>query len=153
MTRKRRARLKGWWAYLPFVLVPFALLFSEVWYQTQILNNEYKQNALRSSIRQSELSLELLDDEIRELARMERVLERAPDLGLGLPNPGQVIEIGKQEHRAAAQGPEVNIVPVLAASLQGPAVRNAPKPNPADSKLVAKPSELEPLEPLDEWTE
>lgn len=93
MIRHRRGSLRGWWKYLPFIAVPFAVLFFEVWHNTQILNNEYRKNTLRTAIRQSGARLDGLEDHAHELARMERVLERAPDLGLIPPNPGQVIKI------------------------------------------------------------
>ena len=154
MMRKRRGSLNGWWSYLPFVLVPCSLLFSEVWFQTRILHNEYKKNALRVSIREAELRKDELDDEIRGLARMERVLELAPDLGLGPPNPGQVIDIRMAAAPAQNEEQIAMVAPVLAA---GPPVARAIaiariEPSiPHTQTLILK--ELEPLEPALDWVE
>lgn len=155
MSRKRRGTLSGWWRYLPFVIVPFTLLFSEVWFQSQILSNEYRKNALRLNIRDAEAQLDVLHDEIRELARMERVLEHAPDLGLVPPAPGQVIEIEIAKYDAPpTRGVNpASVVPVLAA----PPVRQAPlamvKPVQTQEKSPVLLEELEPLEPENEWAE
>lgn len=152
MSRKRRGSLSGWWRYLPFVLVPFVLLFSEVWFQTQILNNEYRKNTLRSNIKRAEARVDALHDEIRELERMERVLQHAPNLGLVPPDPGQIIEI-----LADGDNPlETRVVaatPLLASPL--------PKPKPAATVTASPPAhepaaeleELEVLEPEAEWVQ
>lgn len=152
MSRKRRGNLKGWWRYLPFILVPFGLLFTEVWLQTQILNNEYRKNALRLQIRDAQAELDELSDEIRELARMERVLERAPDLGLVPPDPGQVVEIHTAGESAEKQQ-VLSVAPVLAA----PPKRDTPmatvKSAPPAPEPVPVLDGFDLLEPQDDWSE
>ena len=89
--RTKRANLRGWWKGLPLLVMPFSMIFGEAWLRTQILNNDYEVNALNQRVRSLEARLETLRDEQVHLVRMERITEKAPDLGLVEPDPGQII--------------------------------------------------------------
>lgn len=91
--RQRRGTLSGWWRYLPFLAIPFAIAFLEVWFRAAILENEYEKHGLRTEIRTLNEDIAQLEDTVHELSRMDRVFERAPDLGLVPPAPGNVIEV------------------------------------------------------------
>lgn len=96
--------LRGWWKALPFLFLPFAVIFFEAWLHTQILQNQYKVNGLSGEIRQLEERLHVLREEHHRLGRIERMTAKAPDLALVAPKPGQIIVI-RPEARALASLP------------------------------------------------
>lgn len=90
---KRRATLAGWWRGVPFVIVPFAVLFSEAWFRTGILTNHYRLNELTVEMRDVQARIQELRVEESHLTRLSRIDSAAPDLGLIPPSPGQVVVI------------------------------------------------------------
>lgn len=88
--RSRPGSLKGWWKALPLLMLPFSVAFSETWLQTQVLTLQYRANQLSYQIRDVEGSLDSLQDERRDLVRIDRITAKAPELGLVVPNPGQL---------------------------------------------------------------
>lgn len=123
---KQRASLRGWWKGLPLLVMPFSMIFGEAWLRTQILNNDYEVNALNQRIRALEGRLESLRDEQVHLVRMERITEKAPDLGLVEPDPGQIVvlvagERGKERTHDSAPREKLPVTaapPVLAQHLE-----------------------------------
>lgn len=95
MTKRRepKATLHGWWKYLPFVLLPFAVVFSEAWLRTGILESHFKLGELTERQRQVQEKMRALRVEESELRRLSRINSAAPDLGLVAPAPGQVVII------------------------------------------------------------
>ena len=91
--RTPRATLKGWWKYLPFVLVPFGVVFSEAWLRTEILEGNFRLGEMTEKKREVQEEIRALRVEESELRRLSRIDSAAPDLGLVAPAPGQVIVI------------------------------------------------------------
>lgn len=85
------ATLSGWWKGLPLLMLPFSVLFSEAWMRTQILSSHYEANELSEQIRALEARVEALHDDQVNLIRLDRIDEKAPDLGLVEPQPGQIV--------------------------------------------------------------
>lgn len=100
MAKQRVARvtLSGWWKYLPFVLVPFGVVFSEAWLRTEILESHFRIGELTEKNREVQEVMRALRVEESELRRLSRIDLAAPDLGLIAPAPGQVIVIELDEN-------------------------------------------------------
>lgn len=91
--RPRVGSLRGWWKALPLLALPFSVVFTEAWLQTQVLTLQYRANRLKHEIREVEGNLDSLQDRRHDLVRIDRINAKAPDLGLGVPNPGQLESI------------------------------------------------------------
>ena len=89
----RRASLRGCWKCVPLLALPFGILFSEAWLQTNILRNHYKIQELTVEQRALEAEIKELSDGRDRLSRMERIDAQAPRLNLVKPLPGQKIVI------------------------------------------------------------
>ena len=89
----RKTSLRGWWRVLPFLLLPFGVFLYQAWLHTEILANQYEVNDLTVSIRETRDMNRDLSDAKYHLERMVRIDEKAPDLGLMEPKPGQLIFI------------------------------------------------------------
>lgn len=115
--RKKQASLSGWWKGIPLLVMPFSMIFGEAWLRTQILNNDYEVNALNQRVRGLEGRLETLRDEQVHLVRMERITEKAPDLGLVEPDPGQIVVLvaGERGHERTLETAPREKLPVTAA--------------------------------------
>ncbi len=87
----KRASLAGWWKCVPFVAVPFCIVFFETWMRTQILTSEYEMNVLSNRTRELRQQTDELQDERFHLRRMERIDAAAPELSLVEPKPGQIV--------------------------------------------------------------
>ena len=125
--RYRKATLAGWWKVLPLIGLPFGALFFEAWVQTHILKDQYEINQLSGEVRALETSLATLRHEHTYLVRMERMEAKAPDLGLVLPNPGQIEEIASADavrapFTLAKAAPELTEPPALAEPILAPAL-------------------------------
>lgn len=90
---KKHATLAGWWKGLPFVLVPFTIVFSEAWFRTGILENYFEIGQHTERMRAVQERVQELRVEESSLRRLSRIDSAAPDLGLVPPEPGQVIVI------------------------------------------------------------
>lgn len=93
----RRATLRGWWKFLPFIVLPASTIFVEAWLNTQILKNQYTGNGLLAELREVRIEANLLRDRKHHLERMERIHAEASDLGLIQPSPGQFEVIVSEE--------------------------------------------------------
>jgi len=80
----------AWVKYLPFIAVPFAVLFCETWWRTTLLGNEYLERSFQLQDRDLRRAIENLRAEEAELVPMERIDREAPVLGLVRAKPGQV---------------------------------------------------------------
>lgn len=89
----QRASLKGGLKFIPFLLMPFAVLFSETWLQTQMLVNGYEQNEISEETGTILERIDELEDRKAKLHRMTRIEQSAPRLGLIEPAPHQLHRI------------------------------------------------------------
>ena len=108
-TQNEIGSLRGWWKALPFLFLPFAVIFFEAWLHTQILQNQYKVNGLSGEIRQLEERLHSLREAHHRLGRIERMTAKAPDLALVAPKPGQIMVI-RPEAAALASLPTSTVL-------------------------------------------
>lgn len=95
MMRRKRAELlkgslKGWWWYLPFVLIPIGTFMAETFLRTGIISNEYEAWDLKSEMRDLRESIHELEGDLTEKTNMETITRQSGDLGLVPPVPGQV---------------------------------------------------------------
>lgn len=88
--RAGRATLRGWWKCLPLLALPFSVMGSEIWFQTQILMNDYAASEVRARVSEIDGRIAELRGKGHHLGRLERMHEKAPDLGLVEPNPNQI---------------------------------------------------------------
>ena len=87
--------MSGWWKCAPLIVLPFGILFSEAWFQTNILRNNYRIHELTLDKRALETEINVLSDGRNRLSRMERIDARASRLGLVKPRPGQTRIVGE----------------------------------------------------------
>ncbi len=66
----RKASLRRWWISLPLLLPPFMVLFSEAWFHTQILRNQYEVNTFTQSTRTIQGRIYVLLEDHHRLVRM-----------------------------------------------------------------------------------
>lgn len=99
---RRRASLSGWWKCAPLLALPFGILFSEAWLQTNILRNNYRIHELTLEQRALEVEIKELSDGRNRLSRIERIDAQAPRLGLVKPLPGQKRIVGETTVLAVA---------------------------------------------------
>ncbi len=92
--RKHRRRLKGWYKWLPFLLVPFGLLFTETYLRTQRLNNDYEINALGGEIEKALATIDSLKTKRAAMENLNLIDARAPELGFVEPSPNQIESVG-----------------------------------------------------------
>ena len=88
-----RVRFRGWWKGIPFVLIPFAAIFTEAWMRTEVLGKHYELSDLNGAVRESRERIQALRAQESHLRRISRIDSVAPDLGLVVPAPGQVVLI------------------------------------------------------------
>lgn len=111
---KRRARLRGWLRYTPFLVVPFAVLGTEAWLHHTRIQHDYETSTIRREIGQVNARIDELTDEIARLERLDRMQSKVPDLGLVTPAPAQVRVVNLPRHGA----PRVESRPVELAQLE-----------------------------------
>ena len=68
----------------------FSAFFFETWLQLQVYRNDYESASLNREIKKTVQQINLLQDKADELATMDRLNAKAPDLGLVEPNPQQI---------------------------------------------------------------
>ena len=85
-----RPKLRGWFWGLPFILIPFCVLFGETWLQMQRLNNDYAAAAINRELQDLRNRIDRLVAEEARLEAMERINAKAPDLGLVEPVAEQI---------------------------------------------------------------
>ncbi len=84
-----KGRMK--WALL--VIVPFSVLFTETWFNTEMIRKDYKVYDLTKQCKELAEELDALKIEQARLENMDRMDVEAPDLGLVAPGPNQIKEI------------------------------------------------------------
>lgn len=92
--RSPRRRLKGWFKWLPFLLVPFGLLFAETYLRTQRLNNDYEINALGNEIEKALATIDSLKTKRAAMESLNLIDARAPELGFVEPGANQIESVG-----------------------------------------------------------
>ncbi len=85
-----RPRLRGWIRGLPFILIPFCVLFGETWLRMQRLDNDYSASTVTRELRELRREIDRLVAEEARLQAMERINAKAPDLGLVEPVAEQI---------------------------------------------------------------
>jgi len=94
MTARRRRSVRAITVrsakWLLFLAAPFSLLFFETWLRLRTFETDYVSGALRVQIRDLRKSVEKLEARIDGERTMPRLEERATELGLVQPEPGQV---------------------------------------------------------------
>jgi len=88
--RRRAVPLTGWIKWLPVLALPFSVLFLETWLNVQTRVCDYEIFEINRSTRELQRTLDALKVREAQLAAMDRIGVRAPDLGLVEPNPGQI---------------------------------------------------------------
>ena len=91
--RDQRATLRGWWKWLPFLVVPFSLVMFEARLHARILANQYEANALRTKLGEIEGKIDVLQDDQHGLTRLDHIASQAPELELVEPRPGHVVVV------------------------------------------------------------
>jgi len=106
-TTRRRARLRGWLRYTPFLIVPFSVLGGETWLHHTRIQDDYKASTIRRELSQVNARIDELTDEIARLERLDRMQSKAPDLGLVSPAPDQlrVVTLPRDGSVAVARRP------------------------------------------------
>jgi hypothetical protein len=100
----KRGIFAAWVKYVPFLLLPFLVLFYEVTLHRQILFNGYESNDLRKEVGLLKQSIDTLRAEEASLEAMDRIKERAPELGLVKPDPRQIRVIRAQVSPQGTRG-------------------------------------------------
>ncbi|HIJ73729.1 MAG TPA: hypothetical protein HPP83_06475 [Candidatus Hydrogenedentes bacterium] len=94
-TRRRRASLRGWTKWLPFLLFPFAVLFGETWLRVQTQRNyDYESSRVEEELVELEREIDELRHELREkeqrLESMGPARAEAEGLDLVKPDPARI---------------------------------------------------------------
>jgi hypothetical protein len=87
---RRRARLRGWLRYTPFLLVPFSVFGAETWLHHARIQDDYQASSIRRELSQVNARIDELTDDIARLERLDRMNSKAPDLGLVPAAPDQL---------------------------------------------------------------
>ena len=87
---KRRASLRGWIKWLPFLVLPFSVLLCEAWLNIETFENDYEAASLNSAMHSLRQDIEELREQELNLRAMDRIQEKAPDLGLVNAEPNQI---------------------------------------------------------------
>ncbi|MBX7257455.1 MAG: hypothetical protein K1Y02_13915 [Candidatus Hydrogenedentes bacterium] len=77
-------------AWFALLLIPFSAFAVETWFQLQIFRGDYEAAIMQKEAREIQQRVSILSERSDELAAMERLAAKAPDLGLVLPEPDQV---------------------------------------------------------------
>lgn len=77
-------------AWFVLLLIPFSAFAVETWFQLQIFRGDYKVALMQKEAREIQQRVSILAERSDELAAMERLAAKAPDLGLVLPEPDQL---------------------------------------------------------------
>jgi hypothetical protein len=112
--RTGRRRFRGWYKGLPFLVLPFALFFTETYLHTQRLNNDYEINAINDELLRLGKSIEALEAEKASLENLKLMEARAAQMQFVEPEPNQ-IETVRVERRVADDADYASLdEPVLA---------------------------------------
>jgi cell division protein FtsL len=76
--------------YAPHLLVLFLVFFFETSTQLGVFEDDYAQRTLRQQIREVDQRIYALELKKNELERLDRIHDKAPDLDLVAPEPGQI---------------------------------------------------------------
>lgn len=88
--RKPRRPLRGWIRWIPFLALPFSVLFAETYLHTQRLRNDYEINELTSEIDVLKRRIRDREAERAALENKRLIDARAVALNFVEPAPGQI---------------------------------------------------------------
>jgi hypothetical protein len=88
--RNRRVRLRGWFKWVPFLLLPFSLLFTEAYLRIQRTNNDYETNRINDELERINTSIDELKTRKAAYDNLEYLDARAAELKFVKPGPNQV---------------------------------------------------------------
>lgn len=107
--RNRRARLRGWFKWVPFLLLPFSLLFTEAYFRIQRINNDYETNRINSELEKINSEIDELKTRKAAYDNLDYLDARAAELKFVKPGPNQVEIVQPAGAPAAAQSdPELD---------------------------------------------
>lgn len=132
-----RASLYGWVKWVPVLAAPFAVAVQEVYFSTQVLINDYRSIEITQETRELERELEILRIEQAQLEALERLDDKAPNLGLVRPGPQQI--------RTIYYDARTNEV---ALAEEEPPIRHAAAPTPAPLPPSAPAGRLAAMAPV-----
>lgn len=92
----------SWLRYLPFLILPFAVLFTEIWFQTKQIENDYRLNTIESAVNALEEEIAAFNTELAELGGVRRMAAEAASLGLVEPRVSQFHIVRVEEDPAGA---------------------------------------------------
>lgn len=90
---RRVCRLRGWVKWLPFLLLPFFVLFFEVWLHTHMRECDYEVSQLNASVRSLRSEIDQLKSSEAALETMDMIQASADRLGLVAPQPDQIVVV------------------------------------------------------------
>lgn len=125
--RLRRASLYGWTLFIPVFAPVFYVVYCEISLNTQTTNNDYEAIEINREIRELQTALSDLGVEQARLENVERLEDKAPDLGLVEAAPSQLDTVYVD---AAGGGVVFEAPPVVSArdTAGGPAPESLPLP-------------------------
>jgi len=85
-----RGIVLGSMAWFALLLIPFSAFSVETWFQLQIFRGDYEVATMQQEAREIQQRVSILAERSDELAAMDRLVAKAPDLGLVQPEPEQV---------------------------------------------------------------
>lgn len=88
--RNGRARLRGWFKWVPFLLLPFSLLFTEAYFRIQRTNNDYETNRINKDMDRINASIDELKTRKAAYDNLDYLDARAAELHFIKPEPNQV---------------------------------------------------------------
>jgi hypothetical protein len=91
--RGGRRRLRGWFKWLFFLAIPFGLLFTETYFHTRRLANDYEINAIREELTRLEASIAVYEAERAKFDNLEFWEARAGEMHFVQPEPDQIESI------------------------------------------------------------
>ncbi|MBP8128986.1 MAG: hypothetical protein KA184_05350 [Candidatus Hydrogenedentes bacterium] len=139
--RARHATLYGWVRWAPLFIAPFASAFYEVWLNTQIWRSDYQILEATTEIgRVKERLRDLYVEQARWLA-IEKLQNRAPDLGLVEPQPDQVatILVDPLEEALYEKPPKLEIASSSSSAPDAPAAPALPARSSGPGRAAAGP--------------
>src|SRR5690606_17954471 len=93
--------------WIPFVVLPFSVLFAETWMRTEHLRMDYEINGINAAMRRLDEQMNDLRVQEASLDNLERIRAHAPSLGLVEPTRDQIrgVKIESADIVPQAEGP------------------------------------------------
>ena len=78
-----------WLRYLPFLLLPFSVFFTEIVFHTKQIENDYQLNSIEREVKALEEEIATFNTELADLKGVRRMAAEAASLGLVEPRVSQ----------------------------------------------------------------